>query len=229
MFDPESVKRYRLFHGDAVHVLLGFKPNSIHSGFATPGIMFSGSERIEPWQDFFGYRAQWFQILYETLRNDGSFFMGLSAFYSDDDVKRLTDMMYKIGWIKQYGTGFGDGEHSMHWTKSDNFYESIDNKPPRLVEDFESFRRKTNATLSLPYPVVESDCVDSILDRICSSYTPPDGITLEPTVGYGRHVIAALQRGRRVIGIDWNKMALTVCARRANMLTCGSLQVRWQQ
>ena len=218
MFDPESVKRYKLFHGDAMHVLLGFKPNSMHSGFATPGIMSGGSYRIEPWQDFFGYRAQWFQILYETLRNDGSFFMVLSAFYPDDDVKQLTDMMYKIGWIRQRGTAFGDGEHSIHWTKSDNFYESDSDEPPLFEEDFGAFMEKTNASMSLQYPVNESDRVDATLDRICHYYTPPDGITLEPTVGYGRHVAAALQRGRRVIGIDWNRMALTVCARRANML-----------
>ena len=215
MFDPDSVGMYKLFHGDAVHVLLDFKPNSIHSGFATPGLMSYGSEKIEPWQDFFGYRAQWFQLLYDALRYDGSFFMAIDSFHPNDGIKQLVEMMDRIGWINQRNTGFGD---AVHWTKSDDFYENYIDEPPAFQEDFGSFMEKTNTSMSLQYPVSESDRVNVTSDRICRTYTPPGGITLEPTVGYGRHIAAALQRDRRVIGIDWDRMSLVVCARRASML-----------
>ena len=212
MFNPACVEKYRLFHGDSVNVLMDFKPNSIHSGFATPGLQSFGFEKHEPWQDFFGYRAQWFQLLYEALRDDGSFFMTLTP--------ELGEIMDKIGWIRQHGTGFGSRKHCMHWTKSDDFYQSSDDgRPPSLVEDLERTKDAINEALVLQGPMTKYDCVSDTLDRICNIYTPPGGITLEPTVGYGRHVVAALQRNRRVIGIDWNRMALAVCRKRIAMLT----------
>ena len=219
MFDPNSIKKYSLFHGDAVHVLLNFKPKSIHSCFFTPGVMSDLCNRLEPWEDFFGYRAQWFQLLYETIRDDGSLFVNLNRFCNNTTGIVLCNMMEKIGWKKQYGTGFGDGENSMHWTKSDNFYENLNkDTQPILEEDFELFKNKMNDTLEFPYLMDDSDLLTTEPERICKYYTPPNGITLEPTVGYGRHIISALRYNRRAVGIDCNKQMLSVCARRVNML-----------
>lgn len=230
MFDPNTVQNYRIFHGDAVHTLLNFKPNSIHSGFATPDRILEGTYRTAPWADFFGYRAQLFQLLYETLREDGSFFMTLMPRNPDYSSIQLEKIMEEIGWIRQHDTGFGDAMHCMHWTKSDNYYKNADavsgnvysydclpdeNSEPLVTrENFEQFRDKTNASRFLSYDIVEDNRVNEEIDAICHIYTPPGGITLDPTAGTGRHLVAALQRGRRTIGIERKRMEVTISARR---------------
>lgn len=214
MFDPESISTYRLFYGDSVKTLLNFKPKSVHSMYATPGVDSCGQNMCEPWQDFYGYRAQWFQLLYDTLKDDGSLFMyaGPPSF---SNTGYLGEIMEGIGWIRHDETGFGT---NMHWTKSDHYYENSADERHVVLEDFKSFRNNIKKSLSLPCPIQDDDRVSDGIDKICSIFTPPDGIVLEPTVGYGRFLIAANQRGRRAIGIDQNRMSITVCRRRIEMM-----------
>ena len=204
MFDPSCVKNYKLVHDDAVHALLYFKPGSIDCICATPGIDSYKSEYHEPWMDFYGYRAQFFQLLYDVLKPSGSLFM--EARSRDNDI--LVNMMKSIGWKSQ---------HDCHWTKSDDYYVNDIDEKLKFIED-QKIVEYINKSIDLSYPFIMEDLVDEKLNAICKKYVPSDGILLEPTVGNGRHLIAALINNRRFIGIDWNLKALVVCARRVSRL-----------
>ena len=123
-----------------------------------------------------------------------------------------------VGWIRQ-----NDAMTVLHCTKSDNFYRVFDDAPLVVREDADV--RKTLAvragnrfidvkqsgtpedlvcnTFTPPENrFIHAQQVGTLNDLVCNTFTPPDGITLDPTVGSGTHMAAALQRGRRAIGID---------------------------
>ena len=123
-----------------------------------------------------------------------------------------------VGWIRQ-----NDAMTVLHCTKSDNFYRVFDGAPLVVREDADVRKTLTvcagNRFIDVQQNSMSEDLVYSAFtppenrfiyaqqvgtlnDLICSAFTPPDGITLDPTAGSGTHLAAALQRGRRAIGID---------------------------
>ena len=224
LYNPETVRYYKIFHGDAVHILLKFMPKSVHSCFASPYILESDSP---VWEDFYGHRSQLFKLLYETIKNDGSLFLKLSTKDNNDGSKQLFELMEGVGWIKHCDSEYSNDMYVGHWTKSDDFYVNPDhdsNKPPILLEDFELFKTLINKNRKRKYNIDMNENVnpmlgetDKIIDKICSKHTPPDGVTLDPTAGYGRFIITALQRQRRVIGIEQMKGRSLVCVKRSQI------------
>ena len=43
---------------------------------------------------------------------------------------------------------------------------------------------------------------DKIIDKICSKHTPPDGVTLDPTAGYGRFYNYSITTSKTC---NWNR------------------------
>ena len=169
MFDPASVKTYKLFCGDARDVLRSFKSESVHSIFATPAVIIGFAESVTE-------NTALHELFYKVLHKSGSLFTNAS----NVDMERM-------GWIRQHDTNY------QHYTKSDNFYREFHDTSIEKVEDYAKARKLLNA------PV---DGSNPFLDIMCNFYTTPGGITMDPTMGDGPHLIAALQRGRRAIGIE---------------------------
>lgn len=224
LYNPETVNHCKIFHGDAVHILFNFMPKSIHSCFASPYILESESPM---WEDFYGHRSQFLQLLYDTIKDDGSLFLKLLTKDNKDGSKQLFEIMEGVGWIKHCDSEFSKDIYVGHWTKSDNFYINPDydnDKLPALLEDFELFKAMINKKRKRKYNIGMHENVnptlgetDKVIDKICYKHTPPGGITLDPTAGYGRFIITALQRQRRVIGIEHMKAKSLVCAKRAQI------------
>lgn len=66
------------------------------------------------------------------------------------------------------------------------------------------------------------DGSNTSLDIMCNFYTPPGGITMDPTMGDGPYVIAALQRGRKAIGIERADRLYNDAARRVKLYESGT-------
>ena len=169
MFDPASVKKYKLFRGDARDVLRLFKPGSVHSIFATPAIYTGRADNMTE-------NTALHELFYKVLHDSGSIF----THASNVDMECM-------GWIRQHDMD------CQHYTKSDNFYREFNDIPIERIEDYVKARKL------LHEPV---DGSNAFLDIMCNFYTPPGGITMDPTMGDGPYVIAALQRGRRAIGVE---------------------------
>ena len=192
MFDPDSVKTYKLFHGDSRDVLRRFKPNSIHSIHSTLCVINSDESREE--------NTVLHELYYKLLVDSGSLF-------THGKIVGLEEM----GWIKQYDILTTD-----HYTKSDDFYRKFNDTPINETESGSKARIITKTDLY---------SVDVFDDIMCNFYTPPGGIALDPTMGNGRYVIAALQRGRRGIGIEMVAEQYNMAARRLALYEDGISKV----
>ena len=118
------------------------------------------------------------KLYYKLLADSGSLFANPS----------LNIYMESMGWIKQHDV------MTKHYTKSDNFYREFHDSPICNVEDYAKARKITNN--------IEINGVDDFHDMVCNFYTLLCGITMDPTMCNGPHIISALQRGRRSIGIE---------------------------
>ena len=193
MFDPASVKKYKLFRGDARDVLRTFKPGSVHSIYATPAVYtglvkflrkssipdssLSASPAVDAGlAESAAENTALHELFYKVLHESGSLFTNAT----NVDMERM-------GWIRQHDLD------CQHYTKSNDFYREFNDVPIEKSEDYAKARRIMK---------VGVDGSNAFLDVMCNFYTPPGGITMDPTMGDGPHVIAALQRGRRAIGIE---------------------------
>ena len=209
--DPDDVERYKVLWGDACDVLATFVPGKINSIYA---VMYSTPDLNQSEDEFHAYARRFCSVLYDVLGDSGSLFVAVA----EPHVEWYWKIMNDMGWIRQ-----NDTMPVLHCTKSDNFYRAFDDAPLVVCEDVNA--RKTLAVRAgnrfidvqhggtlgdLPCGAftpsenwfIHAQQVDTLNDLVCSAFTPPDGITLDPTVGSGTHMAAALQRGRRAIGID---------------------------
>ena len=123
-------------------------------------------------------------MLYDALADSGSLFVAVAEQHAEAYWKMM--IANEPGWIKQ-----NDAMPVLHCTKSDDFYRKFDDAPLVVHEDANTRNMFAHAAQ-----------VGPLEDLVCGAFTPPGGITLDPTAGSGTHLVAALQRGRRAIGID---------------------------
>ena len=186
MFDPEAVKTYKLFYGDARDVLRSFKPGSVHSIFATPAAYTGLEYDVE--------NTALHELFYRVLHKSGSLFTNVG----NVDMEGM-------GWIHQHDFHFN------HYTKSDSFYREFNDLPLKNIEDYAKARKRG----------VHVDGMSQTHDVMCNFYTPPGGITMDPTMGDGPYLIAALQRGRRAIGIERHRGRYDLAVRRLQLYSAG--------
>ena len=178
MFDSGRVKRYELLHGDANDVLSTLKPRSIDSVYATPTSHPVLHEHCHPTVDLEAYMERFFRLLHDVLKDDGSLFVTLPE---DSALHRI---VCSIGWIRQHDVPF-----PCHYVKSNGYYSTVERGFPGRPTDYEAVCPDDNGSFWSH-------------DMVCNFFTPPGGVTLDPTVGKGTHVLAALLRGKHAIGID---------------------------
>ena len=212
MFDPASVKTYKLFHSDARDVLRSFKPGSVHSIFATPAVYtelvkflrkssipdssLSASPAVDAGlAESAAENTALHELFFKVLHESGSLF-----------TNATNVNMEKMGWIRQHDLD------CQHYTKSDDFYREFNDVPIRRVEDYGKARRFMHSDM---------EGSNAFLDVMCNFYTPPGGITMDPTMGDGPYVIAALQRGRKAIGIERVDRLYNNAARRLDLYAAG--------
>ena len=209
--DPDDVERYKVLWGDACQVLATFVPGKINSIYAE---MYSTPDLGQSEDEFQAYARRFCTALYNVLDDSGSLFVAVAEPY----VEWYWGMMKEVGWIRQ-----NDTMPVLHCTKSDNFYRVFDDASLVVREDADVRKtlavRAGNRSIDVQQNSMSEDLICSAFtppenrfiyaqqvgtlnDLICSAFTPPDGITLDPTAGSGTHMAAALQRGRRAIGID---------------------------
>ncbi len=201
--DPDDVERYKVLWGDACQVLATLVPGKINSIYAE---MYSTPDLGQSYDEFQAYTRRFCAVLYDVLDGSGSLFVAVAEPY----VEWYWSMMKEAGWIRQHDT-----MPVLHCTKSDNFYRKFDDMP--LVAKEDQHARQTLAVRAKD-GFFDARQVGPLEDMVCSAFTPPGGITLDPTMGSGTHLAAALQRGRRAIGIDCDMKSVGMTSRRLALL-----------
>ena len=134
MFDPNTVKTYKLFHGDSRDVLRSFKPGSVHSIFATPTVYTGLVEYVVE-------NTALHELFYKVLHKSGSLF-----------THAINVDMEKMGWIRQHDLD------CQHYTKSDDFYREFHDVPIRKAENYFKARRIMKAGMDGSNPFLDMMC-----------------------------------------------------------------------
>jgi site-specific DNA-methyltransferase (adenine-specific) len=66
----------------------------------------------------------------------------------------------------------------------------------------------------------------ALLERLLESCTEPGDLVVDPYLGSGTTAVAALRLGRRAIGVDMNRRAVTIARKRLDDLGIDALEER---
>ena len=200
MIDPDLINTCEIFLGDSMKVMKTIKSDSVD-------FIHAGLYNRDQWTD--SKIEHYYKHLKRILRSTGSIMDELFTPYISEDHEHRDqcDIAKSVGLILQQDT------MCTHFTKSDNFYRGYSSPDKLIYEQYDNGiprKRLVNGVMKQ----FGRATAGTFMDTSASTYTPPGGIVFDPMCGMGSEMIAALQRGRRAIGIDIDEYSVNSCRER---------------
>ncbi len=214
-------KTYVLRQGDAAQTLAELESNSVHCCVTSPpywnpngtGVGLSQEQAPETFADNL---TRIFRPLKKSLVSQGSLWLILGNGHADHG-KQVPEMVLKVmtedGWLHQgtyeWHKGTEHADRVFHLTKQHSFYKAPMFALPKVLLHAASERRDGAEFMAFPV---------ELATKVIKATCPMGGVVIDPFVGTGTTVMAAVGNGRRGIGIDISDNELSIAEKRVGLV-----------